>query len=78
MIGIEARQGSHDQGAAPLDERNALVQAMFRRGVLVLGAGNNRIRLAPPLVLTREQADAVLTVLDAALSEVAAGRASGQ
>ena len=61
-----------------VDERNALVQAMFRRGVLVLGAGKNAIRLAPPLVLTREQADAVLTVLDAALSEVAAGRASGQ
>ena len=57
-----------------MDERNALVQAMFRRGVLVLGAGKNAVRLAPPLVLTRDQADVVLRVLDEALSEVAAGR----
>ena len=44
---------------------------MFRRGVLILGAGKNAIRLAPPLVLTREQADSVLGVLDEALTEVA-------
>jgi 4-aminobutyrate aminotransferase len=43
---------------------------MFRRGVLALGAGRNAIRLAPPLVLTREQADAVLQVFDEALGEV--------
>ena len=77
MIGIELVRDRTTKVRA-VDERNALVQAMFRRGVLVLGAGKNAIRLAPPLVLTREQADAVLTVLDAALSEVAAGRASGQ
>ena len=44
-------------------ERNALVQAMFRRGVLILGAGKNAIRLAPPLVFTKDQADIVLEFL---------------
>jgi len=53
-----------------VDERNALVQAMFRRGVLVLGAGKNAIRLAPPLVLSKPQADSVLQVFDEAVAEV--------
>ena len=33
---------------------------MFRRGVLILGAGQNAIRLAPPLVLTKDQAETLL------------------
>ena len=47
-----------------------MVQAMFRRGVLILGAGKNAIRFAPPLVLTKDQADAVLRVFDESLAEV--------
>jgi 4-aminobutyrate aminotransferase len=70
MIGIELVQDRVTKVRA-VEERNALVQAMFRRGVLVLGAGKNAIRLAPPLVLTRAQADAVLSVMDEALGEVA-------
>jgi 4-aminobutyrate aminotransferase-like enzyme len=38
--------------------------------VLVLGAGRNAVRLAPPLVLTREQARSVLQVMDEALLEI--------
>ena len=48
---------------------------MFRRGVLMLGAGQNAVRLAPPLVLTKPQADIVLRVFDEALAEVARWRA---
>jgi 4-aminobutyrate aminotransferase-like enzyme len=43
---------------------------MFKRGVLILGAGRNAFRLAPPLVLSKDQADSVLSVLDDALLEV--------
>jgi 4-aminobutyrate aminotransferase-like enzyme len=43
---------------------------MFRRGVLVLGAGKNAVRLAPPLVLSIEQAARVLEIFDEALTEV--------
>ncbi len=46
---------------------------MFRRGVLVLGAGRNALRLAPPLVLSKAQADSVLQIFDQALTEVTAG-----
>jgi len=72
MIGIELVRNRQTKERA-VDERNALVQAMFRRGVLVLGAGRNALRLAPPLVLTRGQADSVLRVLDEALTEVTSG-----
>jgi 4-aminobutyrate aminotransferase len=69
MIGVELVSDRQTKERAP-DERNALVQAAFRRGVLVLGAGKNALRLAPPLVLTRAQADSVLRVLDDALADV--------
>ena len=52
------------------EERNALVQAMFRRGVLILGAGRNAVRFAPPLVVTKDQADTILRVFDEAMTEV--------
>jgi 4-aminobutyrate aminotransferase len=48
---------------------------MFRRGVLILGAGKNSIRFAPPLVITREQADTVLRLFDESLTEVASAHA---
>ena len=70
MIGIEIVRDRQTKERA-VDERNSLVQAMFRRGVLVLGAGKNAIRLAPPLVLTKEQADSVLRIMDEALAEIA-------
>ena len=73
MIGIELVKDRKTKERA-VDQRNALVQAMFRRGVLILGAGKNAVRLAPPLVLSKDQADSVLTILDAALTEVIAGR----
>jgi len=73
MIGVElVRDGA--QKTRAVEERNALVQAMFRRGVLLLGAGRNAIRLAPPLVLTRAQADTVLKLFDEAMTEVGASR----
>jgi 4-aminobutyrate aminotransferase len=69
MIGIELVRDRVTKERA-VEERNALVQAMFRRGVLVLGAGKNALRLAPPLVLSKDQADSVLRVFDDALTEI--------
>jgi 4-aminobutyrate aminotransferase len=69
MIGVEFVRDRKTKERA-VEERNAVVQAMFRRGVLILGAGKNAIRFAPPLVITREQADIVLGLFDQALTEV--------
>ena len=77
MIGVELVRDRQTKERA-VEERNALVQAMFRRGVLVLGAGKNAIRLAPPLVITKEQADVLLRILDEALTEVTQTRATAE
>jgi 4-aminobutyrate aminotransferase len=69
MIGVELVRDRAAKTRA-VEERNALVQAMFRRGVLILGAGRNAVRFAPPLVLTRSQADDVLRLFDESLTEV--------
>jgi 4-aminobutyrate aminotransferase-like enzyme len=36
----------------------------------VLGAGRNTLRLCPPLVLTKDEADTAVTILDDALHHV--------
>ncbi len=69
MIGVEFVRNRQTKERA-IEERNAVVQAMFRRGVLILGAGRNAIRMAPPLVLTRDQAARVLQIFDESLTEV--------
>ena len=69
MIGIELvrdRQTKERAGS----ERDALVLAAFRRGLLVLAAGANTVRLSPPLVITREQAQTAVNILDDALHEI--------
>lgn len=72
MIGIELVRDRQTKARATT-ERNALVQECFRRGLLVLGAGRNAIRLSPPLVLTTQEADTAVEILDGALFAVAAG-----
>jgi 4-aminobutyrate aminotransferase len=69
MIGVEFVRDRKTKERA-IEERNAVVQAMFRRGVLILGAGRNAIRFAPPLVLSRDQADTILRLFDESLTEV--------
>jgi len=46
-----------------------VVERAFERGVLVLGAGESSIRLSPPLVIGRDQADFALGVLEESLNE---------
>jgi 4-aminobutyrate aminotransferase len=69
MIGIELVRDRKTKERATT-ERNALVQECFRRGLLVLGAGRNAIRLSPPLVFTTAQADDAIRILDEALAAI--------
>jgi 4-aminobutyrate aminotransferase len=71
MIGVELVRDRETKERATT-ERDALVKACFARGLLVLGAGRNAIRLAPPLVFTRQQADTAVEILDEALSALEA------
>jgi 4-aminobutyrate aminotransferase len=64
MIGIELVRDQATKERAP-EIRDRLVQMCFERGLLVLGAGPNSIRLCPPLIVTKDQADfAVATIED--------------
>jgi 4-aminobutyrate aminotransferase len=74
MIGVELVRDRKTKERA-IEERGALVQAMFKRGVLILGAGRNSIRFAPPLVLTTNQADEILRIFDESLTDVTGGAA---
>src|SRR5438876_8616285 len=44
--------------------RNRVVELAFERGLLVLGAGDSTVRLSPPLIFTKDQADFALGVLE--------------
>ena len=68
MIGVELVRDRQTKERA-IEERDAVVNACFARGLLILGAGKNAIRFSPPLVLTREQADEAVRVFDQALTE---------
>ena len=69
MIGIEFVKDQVTRERDP-ELRNALVQRMFQKGVLVLGAGPNSLRLCPPLVLNAEQAAFALDALESSLIEL--------
>jgi 4-aminobutyrate aminotransferase len=65
MIGIEFPD--HDVA-------DAVEKACFRRGLLVLGAGDSAVRMSPPLVVRPDQVDAALGIFEEACAEVARTR----
>jgi 4-aminobutyrate aminotransferase len=69
MIGVELVRDRQTKERADR-EREAVVDAAFARGLLLLGAGKNAVRFSPPLVLTREQADIAIRIFDESLTDV--------
>ena len=69
MIGVELVRDRTTKERAD-DERDAVVNAAFGRGLLILGAGKNAVRFSPPLVLTRAEADTAVRIFDEALTDV--------
>jgi 4-aminobutyrate aminotransferase len=70
MIGVELVRDRRTRERA-IEQRKAVVDAAFRRGLLVLGAGQNTVRFCPPLVLTAGEADRAVEIFDLALSDAA-------
>jgi 4-aminobutyrate aminotransferase len=68
MIGIEIVRDQRTKERAA-DLRNAIVDLAFRKGLLVLGAGENSIRLSPPLLIDEEQADFAVKTLEECFRE---------
>lgn len=63
MIGVEINKDKDSKQIAP-DVRDRIVELAFERGVLFLGAGESSIRVSPPLIISKEQGDAALDVLE--------------
>ena len=73
MIGIEIVGKPGTNQKAP-EMRDAIELECFKRGVLVLGCGASSIRMAPPLVVTRKQAQVALEVFEDSVVAVERGQ----
>lgn len=69
MIGIEMVRNQATKERAP-ELRDRLERLCFERGVLVLGAGPNTLRICPPLVITKDQADFAVDTIEGCLREM--------
>jgi 4-aminobutyrate aminotransferase len=68
MIGIEIVRDQRTKEKAA-DLRNTIVDLAFRKGLLALGAGENSLRLSPPLLIDEEQADFAVKTLEECFRE---------
>jgi 4-aminobutyrate aminotransferase len=73
MIGIELVKDKETKERAG-EEREAVVKRAFQKGLLLLGCGKNTIRFAPPLTITKKDADTALSIFDEALRAVGKGK----
>lgn len=67
MIGVEFARDRDSLEPWP-ELRDRVVQGCFARGLVIQGAGESAIRLSPPLIIDREQADFAVGVIDEAIS----------
>src|SRR6201993_1085522 len=69
MIGVEIVKDkvTKEYGAA---ERDLIVEMAFEKGILFLGCGPSTVRICPPLVVTKEEADVAVDVLEECIAAV--------
>ena len=72
MIGVDIVKDQSTKDYAAL-ERDRIVEMAFEKGVLFLGCGPSTIRVCPPLVVTNEEADVAVDVLEECITAVAKG-----
>jgi 4-aminobutyrate aminotransferase len=64
MIGLEFQSG---------EQAKAVSEGCFQRGLLILECGRKSVRLSPPLVVSREEVDVALDILQIVIGEVEDG-----
>ena len=69
MIGVDIvkDQRTREFGNA---ERDRVVETAFERGVLFLGCGPSTVRIAPPLIVTKDEADIAVDILEESIAAV--------
>ena len=73
MIGVEIVRDQKTKEYGP-DLRDRIVEGAFDKGVLFLGCGPSTVRIAPPLIVNREQADVAVDILEEAIAKVESGK----
>jgi 4-aminobutyrate aminotransferase len=69
MIGVEIVKDKKTKEYAAA-ERDRIIELAFERGILFLGCGPSTIRIAPPLIVTQDEADVAMEVLEECISIV--------
>jgi 4-aminobutyrate aminotransferase len=72
MVGVELVLDKKTKARAH-DLRDKVVDLTFEKGLLLLGAGENTVRIAPPLLIDQEQAEFAAKTLEACITEVEKG-----
>jgi 4-aminobutyrate aminotransferase len=67
MIGVEIVADKKTREAAGA-QRDRIIELAFKRGVLFLGCGPSTIRIAPPLIVTKDQADVAMDALEESIA----------
>jgi 4-aminobutyrate aminotransferase len=70
MIGVEIVKDKKTKALAGKERDRIVDQLCFERGLLMLGCGETTIRLSPPLIITTEQADIAMDILEECISIV--------
>jgi len=69
MIGVEIVENKESKKPAP-QKASEIMMRSWKRGVNVITCGASTIRIAPPLVITRELVDSALNILETSIKEV--------
>ena len=72
MIGVEIvrDQKTKEYGA---DLRDRIVELAFERGILFLGCGPSTVRISPPLIVSKDEADVAIDVLEESIEIASKG-----
>ena len=68
MIAIEIVKDKETKAYAP-EERDRIIQKAFSKGLLLLGCGRSAIRFCPSLILSKDDADIALSIVEECLKE---------
>jgi 4-aminobutyrate aminotransferase len=68
MIGVEFVKDKSTKESAP-ELRNRVEEIAFEHGLLLMGCGYNAMRVIPPLVVTRDEVDEALQIMDFAIGQ---------
>jgi 4-aminobutyrate aminotransferase len=73
MIGVEIVKGQTTREYG-VSERDRVVELAFERGVLFLGCGPSTVRIAPALIVTKDEADVAMDALEESIAVVEKNR----